>query len=152
MTCSCGASHPSHSQHCLAPLPPQSHYKASLLLCAARAKQHRDMAAPVAVQFRHSHSLLDLAVSTNIQPHLEMTESPDSNSTLHADCTQAAVSEQSQMAALLLGLEIALYLSNRLQVHMGYWATLPATPARANLEACLIEFPPLFLARAIRIY
>jgi hypothetical protein len=59
------------------------------------------------------------------------------------------------MAALLLGLETALYLSNRLQVYIGYWATLPATLARANFEACLVEFHALilrFLAGAIRVY
>src|SRR3954469_17335004 len=59
------------------------------------------------------------------------------------------------MAALVLGLETALYLSNRLQVYMTYLTTLPATPARANFEACLIEFHVLllrFLAGAIRIY
>src|ERR1700733_12454270 len=59
------------------------------------------------------------------------------------------------MAALLLGLETALYLSNRLHVYMVYWATLPASPARTNFEACLVEFHALilrFLAGAIRIY
>ena len=59
------------------------------------------------------------------------------------------------MATLLLGLETALYLSNRLQVYMDYSATLPATPARVNFESCLVEFHALilrFLAGAIRIY
>jgi hypothetical protein len=57
--------------------------------------------------------------------------------------------------AALLGLETALYLSNRLQVYMGYWVTLPTSPARVNFESCLIEFHALilrFLADAIRIY
>jgi hypothetical protein len=59
------------------------------------------------------------------------------------------------MAALLLGLKTALYLSNRLRVYMVYWATLPASPARVNLESCLVEFHALilrFLAGAIRTY
>ena len=43
---------------------------------------------------------------------------------------QAAISEYSQMSALLLGLETALYLSNRLQVYMAYLTTVPASPAR----------------------
>lgn len=74
---------------------------------------------------------------------------------LCSDCAQAAVSEQSQMAALLLGLETTLYLSNRLYVYMAYWATLPASPARANFEDSLVEFHALilrFLAGAIRVY
>ncbi|KIW99831.1 uncharacterized protein Z518_10759 [Rhinocladiella mackenziei CBS 650.93] len=68
---------------------------------------------------------------------------------------EAAVSEQNQMATLLLGLETSLYLSHRLQVYMGYWAILPASPARVNFESCLVEFHALilrFLAGAIRIY
>src|SRR5690349_18270756 len=59
------------------------------------------------------------------------------------------------MAALLLGLETTLYLSNRLQVYMAYWAILPASPARNHFESCLVEFHALilrFLAGAIRIY
>ena len=38
---------------------------------------------------------------------------------------------------------------------MVYWATLPASPARVNFEACLVEFHALilrFLAGAIRVY
>jgi hypothetical protein len=58
------------------------------------------------------------------------------------------------MAALLLGLETALYLSNRLQVYMTYCDTLSASLARTNFEACLVDFHALilrFLAGAIRI-
>lgn len=62
------------------------------------------------------------------------------------------------MTALLLGVETTLYLSNRLQVFIAYMATLPATlPASAahnNFEACLVEFHALilrFLAGAIRV-
>jgi hypothetical protein len=65
------------------------------------------------------------------------------------------VSEQSQMAALLLGLETAFYLSNRLQVYMAYLTILPTSPARNNFETCLVELHALilqFLAGAIRIY
>jgi len=68
---------------------------------------------------------------------------------------EAAVFEQSQMAALLVGVETTLYLSNRLQVYVKYWATLSASPARNNFEACLVEFHAFilrFLAGAIRIY
>ncbi|RMZ86987.1 hypothetical protein DV736_g5785, partial [Chaetothyriales sp. CBS 134916] len=67
----------------------------------------------------------------------------------------ATVSEQNQMAALLLGLETALYLSNRLRVYMAYLTTLPASLARNNFETCLVEFHVLilqFLAHAMRIY
>ena len=59
------------------------------------------------------------------------------------------------MAALLLGLETALYLSNRLQVYMAYLTTVPASPARNNFETCLVEYHALmlkFLAGAIRVY
>ena len=59
------------------------------------------------------------------------------------------------MAALLLGLETALYLSDRLQVYKTYLATLPATPARQNFESCLVDYHALilrFLAGAIQIY
>ncbi|EXJ95094.1 hypothetical protein A1O1_00213 [Capronia coronata CBS 617.96] len=68
---------------------------------------------------------------------------------------EAATSEKSQMAALLLGLETALYLSNRLQAYMTYMATLPPSLTRGNLESCLIEFHALilrFLGKAIRLY
>jgi hypothetical protein len=59
------------------------------------------------------------------------------------------------MEALLLGLETALYLSNRLEVYMTYLASLPLSQTRANFESCLVEFHALilrFLAGAIRIY
>ncbi|OQV00709.1 NACHT domain-containing protein, partial [Cladophialophora immunda] len=68
---------------------------------------------------------------------------------------EAAISAQSQMAALLLGLETALYLSNRLQVYIKYLTTLPASQARTNFETSLVEFYALilqFLAGAVRIY
>ncbi|KAJ9601892.1 hypothetical protein H2200_013607 [Cladophialophora chaetospira] len=68
---------------------------------------------------------------------------------------EAAISEQNQMAALLLGLETALYLSNRLRVYLGYLTILPISAARDNFEACLTEFHAMilrFLASAIRIY
>ena len=59
------------------------------------------------------------------------------------------------MAALMLGLETALYMSNRLKVYIDYLQTLPAGRAKENLEAALIDFHTLilrFLAAAIRIY
>src|SRR4051794_33840181 len=59
------------------------------------------------------------------------------------------------MAALLVGLETALYMMNRLTAYMGYLQGLPATRARTNFEASLIEFHTLilrFLASAIQIY
>jgi hypothetical protein len=59
------------------------------------------------------------------------------------------------MAALLLGLETVLYLSNRLRVYMAYLTTPPSSPARNNFESRLIEFHAKtlqFLARAILIY
>ncbi|KIW24692.1 uncharacterized protein PV07_10393 [Cladophialophora immunda] len=68
---------------------------------------------------------------------------------------EAAISAQSQMAALLLGLETALYLSNRLRVYIEYLTTLPASQARTNFETSLVEFYALilqFLAGAVRIY
>ncbi|OQU97031.1 NACHT domain-containing protein [Cladophialophora immunda] len=68
---------------------------------------------------------------------------------------KAAVSEHSQMEALVLGLEMTLYLSKRLEVYMTYLTAIPPGQARANFESCLVEFHALvlrFLARAIRIY
>ncbi|KIX03042.1 uncharacterized protein Z518_06592 [Rhinocladiella mackenziei CBS 650.93] len=68
---------------------------------------------------------------------------------------EAAVSEHRQMATLLVGLEMALYLSNRLQVYMAFLASLARTPACENFESTLVDFHVLilrFLARAIRIY
>src|SRR6266516_2512004 len=59
------------------------------------------------------------------------------------------------MEGLLLGLETALYLSNRLEVYMTYLASLPLSQTRVNFESCLVEFHALilrFLAGAIRIY
>ncbi|OAP55758.1 hypothetical protein AYL99_09910 [Fonsecaea erecta] len=68
---------------------------------------------------------------------------------------EAAISEQGQMEALVLGLEMTLYLSNRLEVYMNYITAIPPSQARANFESCLVEFHALvlrFLAQAIRIY
>jgi WD40 repeat protein len=84
-----------------------------------------------------------------------LTASRACGNAFYTDCAQAAISEQSQMAALLLGLETTLYLSSRLQVYMGRWLALPTTPARVNFESCLVEFHALilqFLAGAMRIY
>src|ERR1700761_1477037 len=74
---------------------------------------------------------------------------------VETDCAQVAISDQNQMAALLLGLETALYLSSRLQVYMEFLTSLPISPARVNFETCLAEFHTFilrFLANAIRTY
>ncbi|KIW36652.1 uncharacterized protein PV06_11164 [Exophiala oligosperma] len=68
---------------------------------------------------------------------------------------EVATSEHNQTAALVLGVETALYLSNRLRVYMAFLARLADTPARQNFAACLLEFHAMilrFLAQAIRIY
>ena len=65
------------------------------------------------------------------------------------------MSQHEQMAALLIGLETALSMSDRLKVYMDFWRNMPATQARMNFEAALIDFHVLllrFLASAMRIY
>ena len=59
------------------------------------------------------------------------------------------------MEALLRGLQISLYMANRLKVYMDYLRDLPITQTRMNFETELIEFYAhilCFLARAIQIY
>src|SRR5438876_2808850 len=59
------------------------------------------------------------------------------------------------MAALLVGLNTALYIMNRLKAYMDYLQDLPATRTRTNFENPLIELHAVilqFLARAIWIY
>src|SRR2546423_10037749 len=59
------------------------------------------------------------------------------------------------MAALLVGLETALYMMNRLKAYMQYLQRLPATQARTNFETSLVDFYALilhFLAGAILIF
>jgi hypothetical protein len=59
------------------------------------------------------------------------------------------------MASLLLGLNTALYMMNRLNAYMEYLRDLPVTMARTKFENSLIEFYAVilkFLARAIGIY
>lgn len=58
------------------------------------------------------------------------------------------------MGALLVGLDIALYMMNRLKVYMDYLQDLPAALERTNFESSLTELHALilqFTARAIRI-
>ena len=59
------------------------------------------------------------------------------------------------MAALLTGLETALYMSNRLQVYLGYFLRLPTSNAASNFEEVLIRFYATildFLSRAIHTF
>ena len=68
---------------------------------------------------------------------------------------QAAVSERHQMAALLTGLEIALYMLNRLQVYLRYFVQLPVSKAASNFEEVLVRFYATildFLGRAIHTF
>ncbi|KAL9577423.1 MAG: hypothetical protein Q9203_007467 [Teloschistes exilis] len=73
---------------------------------------------------------------------------------LHLDY-QAAVSEANQMASLLVGCEIALYMASRLRAYTDFLHRLPVTLTRTNLETAVTELYAHvfgFLARAIRIY
>ncbi|KAG4436715.1 hypothetical protein IFR05_007798 [Cadophora sp. M221] len=56
---------------------------------------------------------------------------------------------------LLSGLEIVLYMGNRLRVYYEYLPKLPAVPARKNFEDALLKLQVMllkFLAKAIKLY
>ncbi|KAM0169115.1 hypothetical protein ACHAPF_010301 [Botrytis cinerea] len=68
---------------------------------------------------------------------------------------EVTISDSSQMAVLLAGLEIALSMMNRLKAYMKYLEDLPATKEREIFEISLIELYVItlqFLAQAIQIY
>ncbi|TGO13768.1 hypothetical protein BPAE_0711g00010, partial [Botrytis paeoniae] len=68
---------------------------------------------------------------------------------------EVTISDSSQMAVLLAGLEIALSIMNRLKAYMKYLEDLPATKERENFEISLIELYVItlqFLVQAIQIY
>ncbi|KAK8905640.1 hypothetical protein QC760_005562 [Botrytis cinerea] len=68
---------------------------------------------------------------------------------------EVTISDSSQMAVLLAGLEIALSMMNRLKAYMKYLEDLPATKERENFEISLIKLYVItlqFLAQAIQIY
>ncbi|EMR89727.1 putative vegetative incompatibility protein het-e-1 protein [Botrytis cinerea BcDW1] len=68
---------------------------------------------------------------------------------------EVTISDSSQMAVLLAGLEIALSMMNRLKAYMKYLEDLPATKERENFEISLIELYVItlqFLVQAIQIY
>jgi NACHT domain len=71
---------------------------------------------------------------------------------------QAVLSESQQIAALLMGVQTALYMINRLKAYLEFLAFLrdrPKTQPRANFETALIDFSGhtlQFLARAIQMY
>lgn len=59
------------------------------------------------------------------------------------------------MCALLTGLDIALYVTNRLNVYVKYLHKLPSCPEQANFESRLVVLHATilqFFARAIKIY
>jgi hypothetical protein len=59
------------------------------------------------------------------------------------------------MGSLLSGLEIVLYMGNRLRVYYEYLPKLPAVPARKNFEDALLKLQVMllkFLAKAIKLY
>ncbi|KAM0146699.1 hypothetical protein ACHAPG_010991 [Botrytis cinerea] len=68
---------------------------------------------------------------------------------------EVTISDSSQMAVLLAGLEIALSMMNRLKAYMKYLEDLPATKEREIFEISLIELYTItlqFLVQAIQIY
>ncbi|KAI9888211.1 MAG: hypothetical protein M1814_001089 [Vezdaea aestivalis] len=68
---------------------------------------------------------------------------------------ETAMAESNQMAALLIGCEIALYMASRLQVYVEFWQKLPVETSQRNLEASLANmyaFVLKFLARALLVY
>ncbi|KAF7514051.1 hypothetical protein GJ744_004376 [Endocarpon pusillum] len=59
------------------------------------------------------------------------------------------------MAALLVGCETALYMTNRLKVYMSFLSSIPQGQSRSNLEEALIKMYACvlrFLAQAFQIY
>jgi hypothetical protein len=65
------------------------------------------------------------------------------------------VSDSHQMAALLIGMDLALSLISRLEVYLDYYGKLPATIARVNFERAIVKTYAhvlSFLASAIRLY
>ncbi|TEY27484.1 hypothetical protein BOTCAL_1110g00010 [Botryotinia calthae] len=68
---------------------------------------------------------------------------------------EVTISDSSQMAVLLAGLEIALSIMNRLKAYMKYLEDLPATKERDIFEISLMELYVItlqFLVQAIQIY
>lgn len=78
--------------------------------------------------------------------------------TLHeslSDINQMACSDRRQMQALLSGLDIALYTSNRLAVYTAHLEQVPHGPARENFKSRLVILYAdilTFLAQAISTY
>ncbi|KAK3614818.1 hypothetical protein LTR22_027657 [Elasticomyces elasticus] len=68
---------------------------------------------------------------------------------------EAAVSESRQMAALLIGMSMAMYMANRLHVYVLSCQRLPSTLATENFETALVKMYTQelrFLATAIETY
>jgi hypothetical protein len=71
------------------------------------------------------------------------------------DNSQVVLADQRQMSALLTGLDVALFVMNRLQVYVEYLHKLPSGQPQANFEACLAPLHAdclQFFARAIMMY
>jgi len=69
-----------------------------------------------------------------------------------ADCEQVALSGYEERAALLVGLDLALYIGNRLKVYFDFLVLLLSTLATQNFEKGLTELYALvlrFLASAV---
>ncbi len=65
------------------------------------------------------------------------------------------MSEHRQMAALLIGMDLALAMANRLKVYMEYLERLPSSLATTNLEKAMVEMYAhvlQFVASAIETY
>lgn len=66
-----------------------------------------------------------------------------------------AVSDRTQMATLLTGMNLTLYMANRLHVYFRYFQLIPSTKATDNFEGALIKMYThelRFIATAIQIY
>lgn len=67
---------------------------------------------------------------------------------------QVALTDRDQRAALVTGVELALYVSNRLKVYLNTFAGLPPSSATDNLRKSLVDLYVHvlgFLAQAIRV-
>ncbi|KAH9834714.1 vegetative incompatibility protein HET-E-1, partial [Teratosphaeria destructans] len=68
---------------------------------------------------------------------------------------EVATADRQQMRALLDGMEVTVYMINRLKAYLEYSAALPQNPATTNFEAAIVNFYAFvlrFLAKSIRIY
>jgi hypothetical protein len=69
-------------------------------------------------------------------------------------CLKVALSESNQRAILIAGIELALYVSNRLKIYLDTFVRLSSSPAKVNLRKSLVTLYAHtlgFLAHAIRI-